>query len=110
MNTVAPITGTVIGNDDLFHLAPSVCLKFRGMKLGGSKLKTATEAALTSYVATKNLEPVLLSRPHIAFAFCYMGAHFGLDLIEGSKVERLMDHVVEHEGELLEMIVKATET
>jgi len=101
-----PIIGLDVRDDDLFHLAPSLCLKFRGLKLAGPKLKKATEAALMSYVATKDQEPEVLSQPHLAFAFCYLAAHFGLDMVEGSKLEKLMDYVVAHERDLAALIMR----
>ena len=48
VNSWSRVTGVDVGDDDLFHLAPSVCLKFRGLKLSGRKAKKATEAALAS--------------------------------------------------------------
>jgi hypothetical protein len=109
VNSWSLVTGVDVSDGDLFHLAPSVCLKFRGFKLSGRKLKKATEAALTSYIATKDQEPDVMSLPHIAFAFCYLAAHFGLDIVEGSKVEKLMDYVVAHERDLAALIQQGVE-
>ena len=100
-----PVIGMDIRAGDLFHMAPSVCLKFRGIKPSGAKLKKATEAALTSYVVTKEQEPEVLSRPHLAFAFCYLAAHFGLDIVTDAQIVRVMDFVVAHEGKLARLIL-----
>jgi hypothetical protein len=109
VNSWSRVTGVDVGGDDLFHLAPSVCLKFRGLKLSGRKAKKATEAALASYVATKDQEPDVMSLPHIAFAFCYLAAHLGLDIVEGSNVEKLMDYVVTHERDLAALILQGVD-
>jgi hypothetical protein len=93
-----------IGEGALFHMAPSVCLKFRGIKRTPKKLKEATEPALTSYVASKEREPEVLSRPRMAFAFCYLAAHFGLDLLEEDEVGDTMDFI-EREEETLDRLI-----
>jgi len=48
------LTGTSIKSKDLFLLAPDVCLKFRGIKCTKGVLEKASQAALSSYVATKD--------------------------------------------------------
>jgi hypothetical protein len=101
---VGPAVGVDIAEGDLFHLAPSVCLKFRGIPAAKATLKRATTAALTSYVAMEEREPEVFSKPHLAFAFCYLAAHFGLDLVTEPVVARTMDFIVEHEAELAQMI------
>jgi len=87
-------------------MAPAVCLKLRGIKSTKRPLKKATEAALTSYVATTSREPGSLSKPHVAFAFCYLVSHFGIDLLTEAEVGELMDFVVEHESDLANAIRK----
>jgi len=106
MIAFGPLIAMDIRAGDLFHAAPSVCLKFRGIKPSKTKLKKATEAALTSYVVTKEQEPDVLSRPHLAFAFCYLAAHFGLDIVTDAQIVRVMDFVVAHERQLARMILK----
>jgi hypothetical protein len=59
--------GKNIEEKDLFHMAPDICLKFRGIKRTKAKLKKTTEAALSSYVATKDFIGHILDDPHIAF-------------------------------------------
>lgn len=100
---VAPIIGFNMKPSDLFHLGPTVCMKFRGIK-GKRKFKKATNAALVSYVAMTERQPGALKNPHMAFAFCYLAAHFGLDLLSEEQVGALMDFIEEHEGLLAEMI------
>ena len=56
---------------ELFHLAPSVCIKFRGIARSKNNLKKATEAALSSYVATAELPDGITTTPYMSFAFCY---------------------------------------
>jgi len=100
----AMIVDPGIKSADLFGLAPHVCVKFRGLKSSKKSLKAATETALTSYVATTGQDPEALSKPHLAFAFCYLTSHFGLDLLTEDQVGELMDFTVEHEGQLVRMI------
>lgn len=89
------LTGTKITDADLFHLAPSVCMKFRGMNQRDEKLrKRVTEGALASYVANTGEDaPVdhgLESNPKLAFALCYVTSHFVLDLIDEADAESIL--------------------
>lgn len=95
------LVGQDIKPDDLFHMAPAVCLKFRGLGLTSKVLKQATEAALSSYVATKDQAADIFSAPQIAFALAYLASHFGLDLLDAGTVNALMEYVEEHEDELV---------
>ncbi len=81
---------------DLFHLGPAVCLKFRGVKQSAANMRRATDAALSSYVATSDLGDDLLDKPQVAFAFCYIASHFGLGLIDETTASELLDHIAEH--------------
>lgn len=45
-----PAAGVEITYRELFHLAPIVCIKFRGIERTTKNLKIVTEAALRSYV------------------------------------------------------------
>ena len=84
--------GSRITEHDLFQMAPSVCLKFRGFKETKKARKRATEAALSSYVANKDNNPILLD-PHMAFAFCYILSHYGLELISETEGEELLYYI-----------------
>src|ERR1700726_3948421 len=71
----ARLTGTKLTDTDLFHLAPLVCLKFRGRKLAGEEADRVTKGALANYVVNTGPEaPVqgLESHPQMAFALCYV--------------------------------------
>jgi hypothetical protein len=83
----APLVGVAARARDLFHLAPHVAIKFRG--LPESKHPIAVEAALSSYVASEGKASV--QDPLLAFAFCYLASHFGLDLVSQGAVEEVMD-------------------
>jgi len=97
------LVGKDIKPDDLFHMAPVICLKFRGLGLTGRLRKQATEAALSSYVATEDESPEVFSTPQIAFAFAYLASHFGLDLLDADAVSTLMEYVEEHQDKLLSL-------
>lgn len=75
----------------LFHLAPHIAIKFRGLRR--SRAKAAVDAALTSYVATQDRFPQLFENPHISFAFCYLASHFGLGLVTEQDVDEVMTFV-----------------
>src|SRR6516165_7724560 len=81
-----PLVGVMPSENKLFHLAPRVAVKFRGLPL--SRIDTATEAALSSYVASQELAGSALDDPYLAFAFCYLASHFGLGLINVRRTRR----------------------
>ena len=88
----------LITDADLFHLAPLVCLKFRGRKTRGTEAKRVTETALANYVANAD-EHGLKSRPMLAFVLCYVGAHLALDLLNEQDAEAILNYCEEHLGE-----------
>jgi hypothetical protein len=87
------ITGADMTEDDLYHLAPIVCLKFRGIKNTKKVLKQATESALSSLVATSSIYEDVLLNPMLSFSFCYLSSHFGLDIIEEDLTHETMDYI-----------------
>ena len=100
---LGPLVGQDIKPDDLFHMAPAVCLKFRGLGQSEDLRKQATEAALSSYVVTEERRPDAFSVPQISFAFAYLASHFGLDLLDAETVNSLMEYVEDHQDLLLEL-------
>ena len=95
----APLTGTRLTDADLFHLAPLVCLKFRGRKLTGEEADRVREGALANYVV--NTGPAatvqgLAAKPKLAFALCYVAAHFVLDLVDEQHAAEILDYCEEH--------------
>jgi len=98
--------GQKIKPEDLFHLGPAVCLKFRGMKQTKSNLKKTTDAALTSYVATKEIVGDLFDIPQMAFAFSYIASHYGLDLIDENLSTNVLDYIEKNLGHLISLTNK----
>ena len=96
-----PLVGQEVKPEDLFHLGPMVCLKFRGIKRTRRLLHKATDAALASYVATKDRIPEVLAVPQLAFAFAHLASHFGLDLLDEQQVEAVMEYVEQNQAKLL---------
>lgn len=90
---VGKLTGTKITKEDLYQLSPTICLKFRGIEKSEENLKKATDAALSSYVATKENIGDLFDIPQMSFAFCYLASHFGLGLIDGTTLSEIMEFV-----------------
>jgi hypothetical protein len=101
----APLVGTEITADNLFHLAPVVCLKFRGRKLKGREADRVIKVALANYVANSDPEGIdhgLEQRPLMAFTLCYVAAHLALDLVDEQEAEAILTYCEEHleKGEL----------
>jgi hypothetical protein len=93
------LIGQRITETNLFHLAPSVCLKFWGRKLTGKVAQRVTETALANYVVNSDPEGVyhgLASRPLLAFAVCYVTAHLALDLVDVKQAEAILNYCEEH--------------
>ncbi len=89
-----PIAGVKITDDKLFHIAPLVALKFRGWKPTGKKADTIRKTALANYVvntardtARKGVE----ADPKLAFALCYVAAHFAMDLVEEEIAHEILE-------------------
>ena len=100
----APLVGTEITSHNLFHLAPVVCLKFRGRKLTGREADRVIKVALANYIANSDPEGVdhgLEQRPLMAFTLCYVAAHLALDLVDEQKAETILTYCEEKlwEGE-----------
>ncbi len=87
------LTENKIEEREFFHLAPSLCLNFRGIKTTEDNLKMATDAALSSFVATKDSVDNLFGIPQMAFAFCYLASHFGLDLVDKNTLSEAMGYI-----------------
>jgi hypothetical protein len=102
-----PAVGESFGEAELFHLAPIVALKFRGLRRTARRLKRATEAALASYVASQEGNAAVFERPQFAFAFCYVASHLGLGLLSETEAEGLIDYV-ERNGQSLTQLIERT--
>ena len=94
-----PLVGTEITPANLFHLAPVVCLKFRGKKLKGREADRVTKVALANYIANSDPEGVdhhLEQRPLMAFTLCYVAAHLALDLVDEQEAEAILTYCEEN--------------
>jgi len=96
--------GQPVTDANLFHLAPLVCLKFRGRKLVGREADRVTKTALANYVVNSDPDGVdhgLESKPLLAFAVCYVTAHLALDLVDETRAEAILNYCEEHlEGDI----------
>ncbi len=85
------LAGHSITESNLLRLAPVICLKFRGVGYRNETLRQkVTAGALATYIANSDQERIShgLERRHLlAFAVCYVSAHYALDLIDGTEVE-----------------------
>src|SRR5271157_1526388 len=91
--------GQPVTDANLFHLAPLICLKFRGRKLLGREANRVTETALANYVVNSDPEGVdhgLESKPLLAFAVCYVTAHLALDLVDEKRAEAILNFCEQH--------------
>ena len=94
-----PLAATEITPANLFHLAPLVCLKFRGKKLKGPEADRVIKVALANYVATSDPDRIdhgLEQRPMMAFTLCYIAAHLALDLVDEETAESILTYCEEH--------------
>jgi hypothetical protein len=94
------LTGTPITEAMLFHLAPLVCMKIRGRDYRDEALRTrVTEGALANYVANSDPDGIdhgLEQRPLMAFAMCYIAAHYVLDRIDEEQATAALDYCEEN--------------
>jgi hypothetical protein len=93
------LIGEPITDANLFPLAPSVCVKFRGRKLRGREAKRVTETALANYVVNSDPDGVdhgLEAKPLLGFAVCYVTAHLALDLVDEHEAENILDYCEQH--------------
>ncbi len=91
--------GTPLTDSNLFHLAPHVCLKFRGQKPTGKVAKRVVETALANYIV--NSDPNgndhgLEQRPLMAFTLCYVAAHLALGLLNEQQAEAILIYCENH--------------
>ena len=96
------LTGHPITDASLFHLAPLVCLKFRGRKTRGPEAKRVTKTALANYVVNSDPDGIdhgLETKPMLAFALCYVATHLALDLLDEQEAEAILSCCEEHLGE-----------
>jgi hypothetical protein len=91
-----PLVGGAFGPRDLFHLGPATAFKFRGLRATKRLMRSVTDTALCSYVATISRDRASLSHPAVAFAFTYLASHFSLDLVSERRVIGLMDYIESH--------------
>lgn len=88
------LTGHRITDANLFHVSPLVCLKFRGLDFRDEELRMrVTEGALANYVANTDPDGIdhgLEQRPLMAFAVCYIAAHYVLDLIDEEQASAVL--------------------
>ena len=78
---------------NLFHLAPHVCLKFRGRKPTGKEADRVVKTALANYLVNSDpagIDHNLVQRPLMAFVLCYVAAHLALDLLDEQQVEEIL--------------------
>jgi hypothetical protein len=100
-----PLVNVAPDESVLFHLAPRVAIKFRG--LSEERAEAATEAALSSYVASREHVGASLDDSHIAFAFCYLAAHFGLEIVGKNVIQEVMAHIENNPDALHRLISKS---
>jgi hypothetical protein len=99
-----PLVDIEPNEDLLFHLAPRIAIKFRGLPL--SRSKAAVDTALTSHFATNEQTPGIFDNPHLSFAFSYLASHFGLGLLKLEKVDEVMTFIEDRQAELGRAIAK----
>jgi hypothetical protein len=91
---IAAMMGTKLTETELFHLAPLVCFKFRGKNLPKKEQDKLVKRALANYIA--NEERGLEASPEMAFALCYVAAHFVMDIISEDDAQEILAYCEEH--------------
>ena len=64
---------------------------------------SVSNAALSSYLVTKERSRDVFSTPGIGFAFVHLASHFALDLLEMEEAEATMEYIEGHQPELVQM-------
>lgn len=105
---IAEIASKKIKQKDLFHLAPAITIKFRGMKRTKRLLDKVTEGALASYIANEESHKESLASPIISFAFCYLASHYALGLVTDENVGILMNAIESDPVKLQKMIINGS--
>lgn len=100
------LVGQNITENDLFHMTPHICLKFRRIKRTKANVDKATEAMLASYVATEGQAEGIFNNAHLAFGFGYLACHYGMGLLTEDKVSEIMEYLEKHRIELKKAIEK----
>ena len=95
-----PAVDAEITERELFHLAPLVCLKFRGIKRTPKTHKIVTEAALSSYVANEQAHGATPAHSIMAFSLCYIASHYALELIDEKESEDILSYIEQHLNEI----------
>lgn len=94
---------------NLFHLAPALCLKSRGLRRTKDRLKNVTEAALSSYVAScEDGDREAMKNPRVSFTLCYVASHFALDLISEENGASVLEFVEQNKREFDRMVLEHT--
>jgi hypothetical protein len=91
-----PVSGVELTEQELFQLAPLECLKFRGIKRTGKSQRRATDAALSSYVVNEEPRSGAMKNPVMAFSLCYIASHYGLDLIDETFSDEVLQYIERH--------------
>lgn len=99
----APLVGAVLTEDNLFHLAPHVAFKFRGLVPSAREQKRVVESALANHILltdrkSPNHVPELLGNPRLTFALSYVAAHGALGLLTEEEGDAVMSYCDEHLG------------
>ena len=98
------ILGDTIEEELLFTIAPMVALKFRGIPYSEQNRTRATDAALASYAANKELHPAELADHRFGFALAYLASHHGLDLVSPSVIDEVLEYVNVHRRGLAALV------
>jgi len=94
-----PFGSVAISDAELFHLAPLVCLKFRGRDLTGEEADRVRETALANYVVNTDPDAQvkgLAFKPKLAFALCYVASHLVLNLLDEQAASEILEYCEEH--------------
>ena len=95
---VGEIMDIEINDDNMFLLAPLVCLKFRGLPYSKENQKMARDAALSSVVATESDFGKLDT--FSKFSLAYITSHLGLNLCKEIELYHVMEYLDDNKEKL----------
>lgn len=97
------------GNTEVYpwNLAPLLCMATRGADMDHKLLDQAATMAFSNFLQSYGEEEAVKLPPVLAFAYCYLGAHLGLELVDEDTAEAAFCMAEENLEALEELVHEA---
>jgi hypothetical protein len=92
-----------------WQLAPLFCLSARGIRQTPDLFEQAAGMAFENFLENYTEDEAAALAPVLSFAFCYMGAHLGLGLVDEDEANRILDLAEDNVEHLNMMVEKVSE-